>query len=93
MTSGGVSTAAMTKATDDEIAALFAQLFRGQDADPPQQRQHDRQLERDAEGEDQRHHQRQIFADFRQQRDLRGFGPPTCCMPSEKRISIGSTTK
>ena len=58
---------------DDEIAALFAQLLRGDDADPAQQRQDHRQLERDAEREDQRHHQRQIFADLGQQLDLRGL--------------------
>src|SRR5437879_3952661 len=59
----------------DEITALLAQLLRGDDADPSQQRQDDRQLERDAEREDQRNNQRQIFADLRQQLDLRGFRP------------------
>ena len=48
-------------------------MFRGDDADPAQERQDDRQLEGDAEGEDQRHRQRQEFADFRQQLNLRGL--------------------
>src|SRR6185437_13497989 len=56
----------------NEIAALVAQLLRGDDSDPPQQGQDHRKLECDAERENQGHHQRQIFADLGQQLDLRG---------------------
>ena len=58
-----------------------------------EQRQHHGQLEGDAEGEDQRHDQRQIFADLRQQLDGRLPGRSDCCMPSEKRITIGMAKK
>ena len=47
----------------DGIAPARGELIGADDADAPEQRQPDRQLEGDAEGEDQLHHQVEILAD------------------------------
>ncbi len=70
-----------------------SQLIGRDNADPAEQRENDGKLERHSEGKDQPHHQRQVLTDLGQQRDLRLPRRPSCCMPSEKRTSIGMTMK
>src|SRR5262249_1410802 len=54
---------------DDEVAPFRLELIGGDDADAPQPRQNDRQLERDAEGEDELHHQAEGILDLGQELD------------------------
>ena len=84
--SGGVSTAAATKARTMAYLRFSASVSARNRPARDQQRGDHRQLEHQAEGEDQRHDQAEIFRDLRQQLDRDLPSPPVCCIDRKNHI-------